>query len=79
MQSPKSPSPSSESGPDHSPLESDPTKRPPPEIVYVNTRTPHCDGGEGALGHPRVYLNMGDNDFVDCPYCDRRYVFKASE
>jgi len=35
-----------------------------------------CDGGGGALGHPKVYLEMGDEGFVECPYCDRRYVLK---
>ncbi len=28
----------------------------------------------GPLGHPRVYLEMGEEDFVECPYCDRRFV-----
>ena len=45
-----------------------------PELVYVNTTRVACDGDEGPLGHPRVYLNMGDTGFVDCPYCDRRYI-----
>ncbi|OYX96190.1 MAG: hypothetical protein B7Y78_03960, partial [Caulobacter sp. 35-67-4] len=27
-----------------------------------------------ALGHPRVWLEMGAAGFVDCPYCDRRFV-----
>lgn len=45
-----------------------------PETVEVNERSVSCDGGGGALGHPKVYLNMGDDDFVVCPYCDRRFV-----
>ncbi|MBM3568337.1 MAG: zinc-finger domain-containing protein [Alphaproteobacteria bacterium] len=35
-----------------------------------------CDGGGGALGHPRVYLNMGTRREIACPYCSRRYVLK---
>ena len=31
----------------------------------------------GALGHPKVYLEMGDENFVECPYCDKRFVLKA--
>ncbi len=46
-----------------------------PEVVLVSTRRVCCDGGEGALGHPRVYLDMGDDDKVVCPYCDREFVF----
>jgi len=45
-----------------------------PEIVVVKTRRIACDGIGGALGHPRVYLEMGDDPFVECPYCDRRFV-----
>ena len=45
-----------------------------PEIVEVSERSVSCDGGGGALGHPKVYLNMGNADFVECPYCDRRFV-----
>lgn len=48
-----------------------------PEIVYVTTTTVACDGDEGPLGHPRVYLKIGDEGFIDCPYCDRRYVLEG--
>ena len=34
-----------------------------------------CDGGEGALGHPRVWLQIPDGvGYVDCGYCDKRYI-----
>ncbi len=45
-----------------------------PEVVIVRTRRIACDGVGGALGHPRVYLEMGDEPFVECGYCDRRFV-----
>jgi uncharacterized Zn-finger protein len=45
-----------------------------PEVVVVRTRRIACDGVGGALGHPRVYLEMGEEPFVECPYCDRRFV-----
>ncbi len=44
------------------------------EIVTVRTKRISCDGVGGALGHPRVYLEMGEGAFVECPYCDRRFV-----
>ena len=51
---------------------------PAPEIIDVHTTKVACDGaakGPGAaLGHPKVYLEMGDEGFVECPYCDRRFV-----
>ena len=45
-----------------------------PEVVQVRSRRIACDGVGGALGHPRVYLEMGEADFVECGYCDRRFV-----
>ena len=49
----------------------------PPETIEVESRVVACDGGNAALGHPRVFLNMGDANSVECPYCDRRFVLKA--
>jgi len=47
---------------------------PPPEVIVVDKRRVACDGGEGALGHPRVFLEMGQGTHVECPYCDRKFV-----
>ena len=46
----------------------------PPEVFEVDSTRVACDGGGGALGHPLVYMEMGDSDFVECGYCDRRFV-----
>jgi uncharacterized Zn-finger protein len=48
-----------------------------PEIIETESTRVACDGDGGALGHPRVYLEMGDETSVECPYCDRRFVLKA--
>ncbi len=45
----------------------------PTEIIHVNDRTVACDGGDGALGHPRVFLRIVTQQ-VMCPYCSRLYV-----
>lgn len=50
---------------------------PPPETFEVTGTRVACDGGDGALGHPKVYLEMGEENFIDCPYCDRRFKLKA--
>lgn len=49
--------------------------RPAPETVEVTERRIACDGG--TLGHPRVYLTIGEDGFIDCTYCDRRFTLKA--
>jgi uncharacterized Zn-finger protein len=46
-----------------------------PETIEVETATVACDGG-GALGHPRVYLRLNPEGWVECPYCDRKFVLK---
>ncbi|MDR7125815.1 zinc-finger domain-containing protein [Pseudotabrizicola sp. 4114] len=46
-----------------------------PETQIVTTWKVACDGGEGALGHPRVWLTIPQGlGYVECGYCDKRYV-----
>lgn len=47
---------------------------PPSETIAVRSHRVACDGVGGALGHPRVWMEMGEGAFVECPYCDRRFV-----
>lgn len=44
-----------------------------PEKIRVEEHRVACDGGGGALGHPLVYLEMGHQHSVQCPYCGRLY------
>lgn len=53
------------------------TAAPQPETIEVHDHRVACDGGGGALGHPRVYMEMGAAGFVECGYCDRRFVLAA--
>lgn len=52
---------------------------PAPEVVKVHTHRLACDGVGGALGHPRVWLELGSAGEVDCPYCDRRFVLASGK
>lgn len=45
-----------------------------PEAIVVESPAVACDGGGGALGHPRVYLRIGEAREIVCPYCSRRFV-----
>lgn len=49
-----------------------------PEVVVIDGHRVACDGGGGALGHPKVWYEIGADDFVECGYCDRRFVRKGS-
>ena len=51
--------------------------QPPPEIIRVTQTRVACDGSgaiEPSLGHPRVYLAIDERGYVECGYCDRRFV-----
>ena len=58
-----------------------------PETVEVDKSEVRChdgsdgtsrnsSGGSDPLGHPAVFLNMGARGWVECPYCDRKFVLK---
>jgi len=48
----------------------------PPEIIEVEEKRVACDGGNAALGHPMIYLEMGSKSEVVCPYCGRMFRLK---
>ena len=43
-------------------------------ITYVDTTSVFCDGGRGELGHPGVYLNIGEQPKIVCPYCSQIFA-----
>jgi uncharacterized Zn-finger protein len=56
------------------------TDRYTPEIAYVTSPRVACDGAADinpALGHPRVYMQIDEKGYVDCGYCDKRFVLKG--
>ena len=54
----------------------------PQDIVRTSSPRVSCDGasqipGGAALGHPKVWLEIDAKGYVDCGYCDRRFVLKG--
>jgi uncharacterized Zn-finger protein len=47
------------------------------ETITIDAMVAACDGGEGALGHPKVYLNLAPSGSAECSYCSRRFVNRA--
>jgi len=46
----------------------------------VDTFRVACDGGDGALGHPKVWLQIPtDRGWVECPYCDCKIIHQTFE
>ncbi|MBM1220292.1 zinc-finger domain-containing protein [Ponticoccus sp. SC2-23] len=51
---------------------------PAPSEEVVSTWRVSCDGGEGALGHPRVWMSVDPTyGWVDCGYCDKRFIHES--
>eukprot|EP01104_Vermistella_antarctica_P020686 TRINITY_DN8968_c0_g1_i1.p1 TRINITY_DN8968_c0_g1~~TRINITY_DN8968_c0_g1_i1.p1 ORF type:complete len:138 (-),score=25.94 TRINITY_DN8968_c0_g1_i1:38-451(-) len=46
---------------------------PPIEIAANSVQ---CDGGGGALGHPRVFINLDKGGAHSCGYCGLRFTRK---
>uniref|UniRef100_UPI00398E7115 NADH dehydrogenase [ubiquinone] iron-sulfur protein 6, mitochondrial isoform X2 n=1 Tax=Pristiophorus japonicus TaxID=55135 RepID=UPI00398E7115 len=43
-------------------------------VTEVTDRVVSCDGGGGALGHPKVYINLDkDTKVGTCGYCGLRF------
>ncbi|XP_039592797.1 NADH dehydrogenase [ubiquinone] iron-sulfur protein 6, mitochondrial [Polypterus senegalus] len=46
-------------------------------VKEVDSRVISCDGGGGALGHPRVYINLDKETKIGtCGYCGLRFKQK---
>jgi len=46
----------------------------PFETVEIDDMVTACSGSGGALGHPRVFLNLAPSGQVECPYCSRLFI-----
>lgn len=49
-----------------------------PEIIYTDQHKVSCNGGGGALGHPVSYYVIGAAGYVECTYCDRKFIYKEN-
>jgi len=51
-----------------------------PETVISDSARVACDGAadtDPALGHPRVWMHIDEKGYVDCGYCDKRFVLRT--
>ena len=46
-------------------------------VILTNQSRVGCNGGGGALGHPQIFLTLGNDGRVTCPYCSREFVKSA--
>ncbi len=52
-----------------------------PEIIILDDSADgvSCDGGGGALGHPKVWYSFDDAESAHCGYCDRQFVKESAK
>lgn len=50
----------------------------PFETIYIDEMVAVCSGGGGPIEHPRVYLNLAPSGKIECPYCSRLFVNRAT-
>lgn len=48
--------------------------------VRVNERKVCCHGNENddSFGHPLIYLDMGEEENIACPYCEKTFVYDCT-
>ena len=46
-------------------------------VIPTSQQRVSCNGGGGALGHPLVWLTLGTDGKVTCPYCSCVFVAAA--
>lgn len=44
--------------------------------IYVNSSVVNCAGENSTVGHPLVYLNMGQDKQIQCPYCNNTFYLQ---
>mgnify|MGYP000945232448 CR=1 FL=1 len=46
--------------------------------ISIGSKEFQCVGAKPPFDHPHVFLDMGADDEIVCPYCSTLYVFDAN-
>jgi uncharacterized Zn-finger protein len=46
-------------------------------VVHVGVKEFNCMGARAPFDHPHIYLDMGGDTEIVCPYCSTLYKFDA--
>lgn len=47
------------------------------EKIFIGVKEFNCMGARAPYDHPHVFLDMGADSQILCPYCSTLYVFDA--
>jgi uncharacterized Zn-finger protein len=45
------------------------------EKIHIGVKEFQCIGVRPPMDHPHIYLDMGANDQIVCPYCSTLYTY----
>ena len=45
--------------------------------IGIGVKEFKCAGATPPQDHPHIYLSMGDDDSILCPYCATKYVYRG--
>ena len=48
------------------------------EKIYVGVKELQCMGARPPFDHPHIYLDMGADSQILCPYCSTMYIYNGS-
>lgn len=47
-------------------------------VIHVGAKEFMCIGAKPPFDHPHVFLDMGSDDEIVCPYCSTLFKYEAS-
>ena len=48
------------------------------ETEISKSKKVSCSGVGGSLGHPKIYLDMGEKNEIRCPYCSKLFTLEIN-
>ena len=58
-------------------IQDDASSKASANVIVTNESRVACNGGGGTLGHPKIFITLGNDGRVTCPYCSREFVKSA--
>ena len=49
------------------------------ETEIVHNEKVVCEGLKDGIGHPKVYLHIGKDNTVKCPYCSKLFIYEENQ
>jgi len=47
-------------------------------VIHIGAKEFQCVGATPPYDHPHVFLDMGDEEEIVCPYCSTLYKYRSS-